>query len=192
MNNERLEFLGDAVVNLAVADALYARFPGLSEGELTRLRARLVRTETLAQVAREIELGDLLRLGGGELKSGGFDRDSILADAFEAVVGAVYEDGGYEKARVMLWELFSERLSGIDSHAQAKDPKTELQEFLQAQGLDLPQYELVSITGQDHEQHFQVVCRVAGLSRPTEGRGSTRRYAEQEAARLALKRLLAL
>jgi ribonuclease-3 len=190
-NNERLEYLGDAVVNLVIADALYGRFSDLSEGELTRLRARLVRTETLAAVGREIALGPLLRLGSGELKSGGFDRDSILADAFEAVIGAIYQDGGYEPARSILLDLFAGRLSGIDVHAQAKDAKTQLQEFLQARGQDLPQYELVSITGQDHEQYFHVACRAAGLSEPTQGRGSTRRHAEQEAARLALKRLAA-
>jgi len=188
-NNERLEFLGDAVVNLAVADALYGRFPQLSEGELTRLRARLVRTETLAAVAREIHLGEVLRLGPGELKSGGFDRDSILADGFEALIGAVYRDGGYERVRVILVDLFASRLSGIDVHAQAKDAKTLLQELLQGRGLDLPQYELLGITGQDHEQHFKVVCRVRCLTEPTQGAGSTRRHAEQEAARQALKRL---
>jgi len=188
-NNERLEFLGDAVVNLVMADALYGRFSQLSEGELTRLRVRLVRAETLATVAREIHLGELLRLGPGELKSGGFDRDSILADGFEALIGAVYQDGGYEGVRVILMDLFASRLSGIDVHAQAKDAKTLLQEFLQGRGSDLPQYELLGITGQDHEQHFKVACRVTGLSEPTQGQGSTRRYAEQEAARLALKRL---
>ncbi len=190
-NNERLEFLGDAVVNLVMADALYARFGTLSEGELTRLRARLVRTETLAAVAREVGLGAFLRLGSGELKSGGFDRDSILADALEAVIGAVYQDGGYEHARTVVDRLFAERLVGIDSHAQSKDAKTALQEFLQARGCELPRYELVSITGQDHDQSFCVVCQAAGLAEPTQGQGSTRRHAEQEAARLALRRLMA-
>lgn len=188
-NNERLEFLGDAVVNLVVADALYGLFPHLSEGELTRLRVRLVRAETLAAVAREIALGDVLRLGPGELKSGGFDRDSILADGFEAVVGALYLDGGYHEARRVLMELFASRLAGIDIHAQAKDAKTLLQEFLQGRGLELPQYELLGITGQDHEQYFKVACRVPGLRDATQGEGSTRRHAEQEAARLALRRL---
>ncbi|WP_298138081.1 ribonuclease III [Acidiferrobacter sp.] len=185
-NNERLEFLGDAVVNLVMADALYGRFPDLTEGELTRLRARLVRTETLASVAREIGLGGFLRLGGGELKSGGFDRDSILADALEAVVGAVYQDGGFEVARAILLDLFAQRLSGIEAHAHVKDAKTALQEFLQARGSERPRYELVGVTGQDHEQHFEVVCLVSGQS-PAHGRGATRRHAEQEAARLALK-----
>ena len=188
-NNERLEFLGDAVVNLVMADALYLRFPQLSEGELTRLRVRLVRAETLAAVAREIGLGEVLRLGPGELKSGGFDRDSILADGFEALVGALYQDGGYHEVRRILMELFAQRLAGIDAHAQAKDAKTLLQEFLQGRGLDLPQYELLGITGQDHEQHFKVACRVSGLKEATQGEGSTRRYAEQEAARLALRHL---
>ncbi len=188
-NNERLEFLGDAVVNLVMADALYLRFPQLSEGELTRLRVRLVRAETLADVAREIGLGEVLRLGPGELKSGGFDRDSILADGFEAVVGALYQDGGYHEVHRILMELFASRLAGIDAHAQAKDAKTLLQEFLQGRGLELPQYELLGITGQDHEQHFKVACRVSGLKEATHGEGSTRRYAEQEAARLALRRL---
>ncbi len=188
-NNERLEFLGDAVVNLAMADALYAGFPKLSEGELTRLRVRLVRAETLAAVAREMGLGRLLRLGGGELKSGGFDRDSILADAFEAVIGALYQDAGYELTRAVLLDLFAQRLSGIEAHAQVKDAKTALQEFLQARGLDLPRYELVGVTGQDHDQRFRVACLVTGLPEPTQGEGGTRRHAEQEAARRALKRL---
>ncbi len=188
-NNERLEFLGDAVVNLVMADALYAGFPDLSEGELTRLRVRLVRAETLAAVAREMGLGRLLRLGGGELKSGGFDRDSILADAFEAVIGALYQDGGYERARSVLLDLFAARLSGIEAHAHVKDAKTALQEFLQARGLERPRYELVGVTGQDHDQHFQVACLVTGLPQPTQGEGGTRRHAEQEAARRALKRL---
>ena len=174
-NNERLEFLGDAVVNLVMADALYGLFPHLSEGELTRLRVRLVRAETLALVAREIGLGDVLRLGPGELKSGGFDRDSILADGFEAVVGALYQDGGYHEARRILMELFASRLAGIDAHAQAKDAKTLLQEFLQGRGLELPQYELLGISGQDHEQYFKVACHVPGLKEATQGAGRIHR-----------------
>lgn len=189
-NNERLEFLGDAVVNLVIADALYLRFERLAEGELTRLRVRLVRAETLAAVARELGLGQLLRLGPGELKSGGYDRDSILADGFEAVLGAVYVDGGYEKVRGVIMTLFASRLAGIDVHAQAKDPKTLLQEMLQGQGLALPQYELLETCGQDHEQLFRVACCVPGLPEVSRGEGPTRRQAEQEAARVALTRLI--
>ncbi|MDA8390055.1 MAG: ribonuclease III [Gammaproteobacteria bacterium] len=190
-NNERLEFLGDAVISLVMADALYARFPSLTEGELTRLRARLVRAETLAAVARELDLGPLMRLGPGELKSGGYDRDSILSDALEAVLGALYLDGGYEAARGTILLLFAPRLDGIEAHAQAKDPKTRLQEFLQGRGLALPEYGLLEVRGEDHEQMFVVGCRVSGLPDVVRGEGSTRRHAEQQAALTALQRLMA-
>ncbi len=189
-NNERLEFLGDAVVSLVVADALYAGFPDLTEGELTRLRVRLVRAETLAEVARELGLGPLMRLGPGELKSGGYDRDSILSDALEAVFGALYLDGGFAVARSTITQLFASRLAGIEAHAKAKDPKTELQEFLQGRGLALPRYDLIAVRGEDHEQVFVVSCRVPGLPDVIEGEGSTRRHAEQQAAQQALQRLV--
>ena len=190
-NNERLEFLGDAVVSLVIADALCVRFPSLAEGELTRLRVRLVRAETLAEVARELDLGPLMRLGPGELKSGGYDRDSILSDALEAVFGALYLDGGFEVVRDTVLRLFASRLDGIEAHAQAKDPKTELQEWLQERGLALPEYDLLAVHGQDHEQVFVVGCRVSVLPDVVRGEGSTRRIAEQQAARVVLQRLMA-
>lgn len=189
-HNERLEFLGDAVVNLVIAAALYDQCTALSEGELTRLRVRLVRAETLAAVAREIGLGALMRLGAGELKSGGHDRDSILADGLEAVLGALYEDGGYAAAQRAILALFGGRLAGIDVHAHTKDAKTRLQEFLQGRGLGLPVYELIAVRGQDHEQEFRVACHVPGLADAACGEGTTRRQAEQVAAHAALARLI--
>lgn len=190
-HNERLEFLGDAVVNLVIAAALYDRFRDLSEGELTRLRVRLVRAETLAAVARDIGLGAQIRLGAGELKSGGHDRDSILADSLEAVLGAIYEDGGYAVVEQTILMLFRSRLAGIDAHAHTKDAKTCLQEFLQGRSLGLPVYELIAVRGQDHEQEFRVACHVPGLAHPTYGEGTTRRHAEQVAAGVALAQLTA-
>ncbi len=188
-HNERLEFLGDAVVNLVMADALHERFPRLTEGELTRLRARLVRAETLAALARELELGTVMRLGGGELKSGGYDRDSILADAFEAVIGAIYRDGGYERVRALLMTVFATRLAGIEVHAQTKDAKTRLQELLQGRGEALPQYEVCEVQGSDRDPRFRVLCRVVGLREPVAGEGTTRRQAEQDAAARVLSAL---
>ncbi len=181
-NYERLEFLGDSVLGLVIADAIYRRFPGLSEGELTRVRAGLVRRESLARLARDIEIGDYLQLGEGELKSGGYDRDSILADALEAVFGAVFVDGGFEKAREMIERLYSASLASIDPTAVIKDPKTRLQEYLQKQSLGVPTYSMLEITGDPHQQHFVVECVVSGLTQPVRGEGGSRRAAEQEAA----------
>lgn len=188
-NYERLEFLGDSILNFLVADVLYDRFPGLSEGELTRLRATLVRRETLATLARGLGLGDLLELGGGELKSGGFDRDSILADALEAVFGAVYKDGGMDAIRQVALHLYAPVLRDIDPRSIIKDPKTRLQEFLQGRSLPTPNYEVVAVSGEAHQQHFVVLCRVTALDQPVRGEGSSRRNAEQAAAALACKRL---
>lgn len=181
-NNELLEFLGDSILSFVIADALYDRFPQLSEGELTRLRATLVRRETLAGLARGLDLGNCLELGGGELKSGGFDRDSILADALEAVFGAVYKDAGLEPARAVVLRLYQPVLEGIDPRVILKDPKTRLQECLQRRALPTPVYEVLTVTGESHLQHFVVQCRVAGLSEPVRGEGTNRRYAEQAAA----------
>jgi ribonuclease-3 len=190
-NYERLEFLGDSVLNLAISTALYDRFPVLSEGELTRLRASLVRQNTLATLARGIELGGCLELGGGELKSGGFDRDSILADTLEAIVGAVYKDGGIDAATHMVLTLYQETLARLDPRAIPKDPKTQLQELLQRRALPTPSYEVLEISGEPHNQHFVVECRVANLASSTRGEGSSRRVAEQVAAAEALRRLAA-
>ncbi|HZP64760.1 MAG TPA: ribonuclease III [Rudaea sp.] len=184
-NNERLEFLGDALVNMLVAELLYERFPKSDEGELTRLRARLVSEPALAGIARELELGDQLRLGPGELKSGGFRRDSILADAFEALIAAVYLDGGWAACRDTVRALFEAPLART-SPDEGKDAKTRLQEHLQAHGLSLPIYELIAATGAEHAKVFDVSCAVAALGLRTEGRGGSRRAAEQAAAAAAL------
>ena len=185
-NNERLEFLGDAVLNFVVAEALYIRIPQATEGVLTRVRAELVRRSTLAGLARALELGPALRLGGGERKSGGRDRESILSDAFEALVGAYYLDAGLEACRSWLVALLAERMEIALETRTAKDPKTELQEFLQARGLPRPAYAVSEVSGAAHEQRFTVSCEVAGLARPATGTGSSRREAEQSAARQSL------
>lgn len=188
-NNERLEFLGDALVDLVVAELLYETHPKADEGELSRLRAQLVSGAALAQRARSLDLGGDLLLGPGELKSGGFRRDSILADAFEALVAAVYLDGGFEACRAWLRALFAE---GVDAAARAsKDPKTRLQEWLQAQGFPLPRYELLATHGEEHARAFEVVC-VLTEPAPAQypGRGGNRRTAEQAAAEAALDALV--
>lgn len=187
-NNERLEFFGDALVNLIVAELIYEKFPKADEGELTRLRARLVSEPALADIAREIELGDDLRLGPGELKSGGFRRDSILADAFEALVAAVYFDGGWEACRILVRGLVDERLTQA-AEADDKDAKTRLQEWLQARGQPLPTYEMLSTSGADHAKVFDVECTVAGSDLRGHGRGNSRRAAEQNAAANVLAHL---
>lgn len=187
-NNERLEFLGDGLVNLLVAELLYEHFPRAAEGELTRWRARLVSEPALAAIARELELGDQLHLGPGELKSGGFRRDSILADALEALVAAVYLDGGWDTCRHVVRGLFEPRLEDA-ANAQDKDPKTHLQELLQARGLSLPVYELVKSSGADHAKVFDVRCTIAALDLHADGRGNSRRAAEQAAAAEALTQI---
>lgn len=188
-NNERLEFLGDAVINFVVADLLYHARPDASEGDLSRLRARLVREHTLAEIARELGLGDRLLLGPGELKSGGFLRESILSDALEAVIGAVFEDGGYEQARALVERLVAPRLESLPDAELLKDPKTRLQELLQGRGLALPEYEVVDERGADHDRQFTVACRVEALAEPVRATARSRRKAEQAAARMALERI---
>ncbi len=188
-HNERLEFLGDGVLDLVIADALYHRLPQADEGQLSRLRANLVNRDALAALARGLELGEALRLGSGELKSGGKRRDSILADAVEALIGAVYLDAGYEAARDFVMRLYGPLLEEVDLKQAEKDPKTRLQEYLQGRGLALPQYRVLEITGAAHEQHFRVACRVDALDLECEGEGSSRRRAEQAAAAEALQRL---
>jgi ribonuclease III len=181
-HNERLEFLGDAVLNLLVAEDLFRRFPDADEGDLSRLRARIVSAEPLAEVAAEIEVGDALQLGSGELKTGGFRRQSILADAFEAVCGALYLDGGLEAARRALLPLLGPRIAQLPAAAALKDAKTRLQEYLQSRGLPLPRYEVERTEGEAHAQTFWVLCEVAALELRSSGHGSSRRRAEQEAA----------
>jgi ribonuclease III len=188
-NYERLEFLGDSILSFVIADVLYDRFPQLSEGELTRLRATLVRRETLATLARELDLGDCLELGSGELKSGGFDRDSILADGLEAVFGAVYKDGGVETVREVVLRLYQPILNSIDPNSILKDPKTRLQEFLQRKSLATPIYTVLELSGEPHQQHFVVECRLPGVNEAVRGEGSSRRYAEQAAATRACELL---
>ena len=188
-NNERLEFLGDSILNLVISNYIYARFDDASEGELSRFRAALVKEATLAQVAREIELGDLIRLGSGELKSGGFRRDSILSDALEAVIGAIYLDSDFAQAEQAVLALFRERLEGLDAETILKDPKTRLQEYLQAQKMKLPDYRVTATSGKAHDQVFTVSCSLAELGIEASGRGSSRKKAEQQAAKQVLSRL---
>ncbi|MDZ7853305.1 MAG: ribonuclease III [Halomonas sp.] len=188
-NNERLEFLGDSIVNFIIAEALFQRFPQAREGQLSRLRARLVKGPTLAELAREMAFGDCLRLGSGEMKSGGHRRDSILADAVEAVLGAIYLDAGMEVARVRVLSWYAERLEAISLDDTQKDPKTRLQEFLQSRQVALPRYEVTTVEGEAHAQTFTVECHVEVLEAHTLGIGSSRRHAEQQAAAQALSRL---
>lgn len=189
-NNERLEFLGDAILGFIAADLLYSQFQQSPEGHLSRFRASLVKKETLAALAREFSLGDYLRLGSGELKSGGFRRDSILADGMEAIFGAMYLDGGLDNVRKLIERCLSSRLDNLSAESDMKDPKTRLQEYLQARRLDLPDYTVTETLGDDHEQEFEVQCKVAGLPQPIKGVGSSRRKAEQAAAKQALESLL--
>jgi ribonuclease-3 len=185
-NNERLEFLGDSILNFVIAADLFQRFPDAKEGELSRLRARLVKGVTLSEVARELGLGDYLRLGSGELKSGGYRRDSILADAVEAIIGAIYLDSDMEVARGYILAWFAERLENLDLNESMKDSKTRLQEFLQSRRQPLPQYDLVKVEGEAHAQTFYIVCHVEGLADAAQGKGNSRREAEQNAAKDAL------
>jgi ribonuclease-3 len=190
-NNERLEFLGDAILNHIIAEALYQRFPSATEGEMSRMRASLVKGDTLAEVAMELQLGDNLRLGIGERKSGGYRRSSILADALEAVAGAILLDSDVDQCRRCVLAWFSARLRQLSLGAADKDPKTRLQEYLQGRNNPLPKYELVSVQGDDHDQHFRVACRLSQPNLVVEGYGASRRKAEQSAASSALERLSA-
>lgn len=188
-HNERLEFLGDAILGFEVADWLFRHEQTADEGQLSRMRAQLVKRETLAEVARELQLGDILRLGPGELRSGGQNRDSILADAVEAIIAAVYLDGGIEAARALVRHLLGERLATAGLQLQQKDAKTRLQEHLQARRLPLPRYEVERIDGDQHRQQFTVSCQVEGLDTRSQGQGSSRRKAEQAAAAAFLEAL---
>lgn len=188
-HNERLEFLGDAVLNCVVAMLVFREFGAADEGDLSRFRSSLVSGEALAVIAAEIGLGDQLRLGSGELKSGGFRRKSILADTLEAVFGAIYLDGGFDVAAGVIERLFIPRLDRLPSAAELKDPKTRLQETLQARGLPLPSYVVDSVSGEAHSQMFQVSCSVDALGLKTHATGASRRRAEQAAAQLMLEQL---
>jgi ribonuclease-3 len=188
-NNERLEFLGDGVLGCVVAEALCARFPDLQEGRLTPLRAALVREECLAEVARSLQLEDFLRLGEGERAGAPEVRPSILADALEAVFGAVFLDGGYDAARAAIVGAYGERIDALDSEREVKDAKTQLQETLQARRLRLPQYRVTAVHGEAHRQVFEVECVVEDLGLSAVGAGSSRRRAEQQAAEGVLSRI---
>jgi ribonuclease-3 len=188
-HNERLEFLGDGVLNCIIAAELYGRFGGLNEGELSRLRASLVREQRLHELAAALALGDELRLGEGELKSGGFRRPSILADALEALIGAVFLDGGFDAAREVVARLYRPLLETLDPRGADKDPKTLLQEWLQSRRYPLPKYNVIATHGAAHDQRFEVECLVPQLAIRTVGSGASRRLAEQEAARAAFERL---
>ncbi len=189
-NNERLEFLGDAILDFVISEALYHARPEASEGDLSRLRSALVKDVTLAEIATELELGMHLVLGGGERKTGGHRRESILADALEAIFGAIFLDRGYDDAQGVVERVYASRLRELPDVDALRDPKTRLQEWLQARQMSLPIYDLVSATGQDHRQKFEVSCAVAEVPATTSGTSTTRRKAEQKAAAKMLEALL--
>lgn len=188
-HNERLEFLGDSILSFVIADALYHRFPKVNEGDMSRMRATLVRGHTLAELGREFQLGDYLKLGPGELKSGGFRRDSILADAVEAIIGAIYLDSDIEAVRGIILSWYAARLDAIKPGVSQKDPKTRLQEHLQGRKKPLPVYTVTQIKGEAHNQEFTVSCDVVDLKEAIIGIGTSRRKAEQAAAESALEKL---
>jgi len=188
-NNERLEFLGDSILGFVIAECLYEKFPEADEGVLSRLRATLVNQSSLAALARKLNLGDYLILGSGELKSGGYRRDSILSDALEAIMGALLRDQGIDVCRRWILTLFAESIKTLSLQDWKKDPKTRLQELMQAKGLELPIYILLSMEGQPHDQQFRVECRVPLVAEPTQGQGASRKKAEQQAAEKMLAKL---
>ncbi len=189
-NNERLEFIGDGVLNFIIAETLYRHFPEAAEGDLSRLRARLVKGETLANVAREIDIGPHISMGSGEMKSGGERRESILADAFEAIIGAIFLDSGFDACQSFVKRLFSKRIENLPAADDLKDPKTKLQEYLQSRQYNLPQYELIRSEGADHNKLFTVSCAIPQLDIEIEAAGRSRRKAEQSAAEKALLSIL--
>lgn len=188
-NNERLEFLGDGVLNFIVAHQLYQRFQKLPEGDLSRLRAQLVKEATLFEIALTLKIGELLNLGEGELKSAGWRRPSILSDALEAIIGAAYLDSGFDAAEALVCKLYEERLENIDPKSIDKDAKSKLQEYLQSKKMDLADYAVISIEGEAHAQTFKVACSINKLNITTQGEGTSRRNAEQQAAELALEKI---
>lgn len=188
-HNERLEYLGDAVLDLVIGEALYHQYADLREGELSRFRAVLVNGHYLAEKARQLQLNQLLRLGAGERKAGGANKESILADAFESVLGALYLDAGYEKTKTVILHLFAEDLQNIATIAQQKDSKTQLQEWLQANKQTLPNYQLLKAIGKDHKQTFTLSCEIDSLDLRVQASGQSKKIAEQNAA-AAMLRLL--
>lgn len=191
-NNERLEFLGDSIVNFVIAEDLFKRFPKAKEGQLSRLRAQMVKGKTLAEIARDMNMGDYLRLGSGELKSGGYRRDSILADSVESLIGAIYLDSDMDTVRSHILQWFDSRLNALSLEQTMKDSKTRLQEYLQSQRLALPEYHLEHVEGDAHDQTFYIKCIISELTQATKGVASSRRQAEQEAAKAALDELIIL
>lgn len=193
-NNERLEFLGDAILGMVISSELYKRFPKEKEGVLTRLRSSLVKGETLSKIATELNLGEYIQLGSGELKSGGFRRASTLADTVEAIIGAIYLDShkenGIAVVQNIILEIFNHRISECEPANILKDPKTRLQEHLQAKGLPVPEYSVISISGKEHQQTFKVACSIEGFANHVNATGSSRRKAEQAAAEKVLKSIL--
>jgi len=187
VNNERFEFLGDSILSFVIANALFERFVNESEGQLSRLRSFLVKGDMLAEIAFELQLGDYLYLGQGELKSGGFRRASILADALEAIIAAVFFDGGIHASQELILRLYKERLDDDGLRENLKDSKTQLQEFLQALKKPLPEYSLTKVEGEEHDQQFYITCTVKNIDKETFGKGPTRRKAEQTAAKLFLQ-----
>ena len=189
-NNERMEFLGDSVLGVVITEALYHGMPDATEGYLSRLRASLVNESVLAEISVELKLGDLLKLGSGELKSGGFRRSSILADALEALIASVFLDQGMEPAKALVLSLFETRLKNLPAEDELKDPKSRLQEFLQSRGHDIPSYTLLSTTGDAHRQTFTTECFIESLNIRTQGASTSRRKAEQECAASAYQKVI--
>jgi len=185
-NYERMEFLGDSILDFVVAESLYYQFPKLTEGKLSRMRAAIVRKNTLATVSRELELGQFLVLGEGELRSGGFDRDSILADALEALIGAIYIDGGLDPCKDFISKHFGKYLAQLEPHITYKDAKSRLQEYLQQRGIPVPNYIVVDIGGEPHKRIFEVECQIEGVERAFRATGTSRQNAEQAAAEHAI------
>lgn len=189
VNNERLEYLGDGLLNFVIGEAAYTQWPKAPEGDLSRLRASLVCEDTLARLAKGLDISDQLRMGGGELKSGGYRRESILADALEAIIGAIYLDGGFAPARETTLYLFTECLTTLPEPETLKDSKTRLQEFLQGDSRPLPEYRVLSEHGPPHRRVFQVACKLLDSGLETESGGTSRKQAEQDAARLMFEKL---
>lgn len=185
-NNERLEYLGDAILDFVISEALFRLHPQANEGDLSRLRSALVKDATLAAMATELGIGEHLILGSGERKTGGHRRQSILADALEALFGAIYLDAGFDAAKSVIERVYARRLAALPDAAELRDPKTRLQEWLQARKLSLPVYDLVGVSGEDHKQRFAVACTVDEMSQTTQGEAASRRSAEQQAARRML------
>lgn len=190
-NNERLEFLGDGILNFVIAHELFKRYPDVQEGDLSRLRATLVNKESLAEIANYLNLGEVIKLGSGELKSGGFRRPSILADAVESIFGAVYSDSGFESCRDLIVRLYEKRLASPTDLQSLKDAKTQLQELLQSRRFALPEYQVVKITGQAHAQVFHIRCSIEKMNIQVDGEGRSRRKAEQVAAEKAIIKVTA-